>query len=130
MKFKITNDFKEVKQISSKILKCLNKKQLDQTFLFDLKLACEEAIINAIKYGNKSNSNKTVKIDCDITREAVVISVEDEGEGFNYRDLPDPTTDENISKCGGRGLFLIQNIMDKVDFNAKGNKITMTKFLK
>ena len=127
MKFKISSDLKRIKEVSGKILRTLNKRKLDQTFLFDIKLAGEEATINAIKYGNKSQVEKTVSINCDITKEAVVITVEDEGEGFNFRDLPDPTKDENILKAGGRGLFLIRNLMDKVEFNTKGNRIIMTK---
>ena len=130
MRYKISNNFKEIKQVSGKILQYLNKRQLDGSFLFDVKLACEEAMINAIKYGNKSKSDKAVSITSDIREDAIVITVEDEGQGFDFRDLPDPTKDENILKAGGRGLFLIHNAMDKVEFNAKGNKITMTKFFK
>ena len=128
MEFKISNDFKKVKEISQNILQCLNKRQVDESFLFDVKLACEEAMINAIKYGNESKTNKTVRINCDITKEAVVIAVEDEGQGFNYRNLFEPTTEENLLKTKGRGLFIIRNILDKVEFNSKGNKIIMTKF--
>ena len=129
MQFKINNDIKKIKQISNKILECLSSKQLSEDFKFDVRLACEEAIINAIKYGNKSNPNKSVNIDCHISQEAVAISIKDEGEGFDYKNLPDPTEDQNLFKNGGRGLFLIHKIMDKVEFNSKGNRITMTKFL-
>jgi len=128
MEFKLSSDFKKVKEISQKILQCLNKRQADESFLFDVKLACEEAMINAIKYGNKSRADKTVSINCDISKEAVIIAVEDEGEGFNCKDLPDPTREENLLKTRGRGLFIIHNVMDKVEFNSKGNKIIMTKF--
>lgn len=127
MKFRIPNDFKKVKEVSGRILGCLNKKQANESFLFDVRLACEEAMINAIKYGNKSKGDKAVTITCDITKQAVVITVEDEGRGFDYRNLLDPTQDENLLKTGGRGLFLIHHIMDKVEFNSKGNSITMTK---
>jgi len=127
MKFKIGADFKEIKEVSRKILQCLNKRPLSEAFYFDVKLACEEAMVNAIKYGSKSGRDKTVNINCDITEQAVVITVEDEGRGFDYRNLPDPTRDENLIKAGGRGLFLIRNMMDKVEFNSKGNKVTMTK---
>ena len=127
MKFTLTNDFKKIKDISRRILECLNEKQVDDAFLFDVKLACEEAMINAIKYGNKGRTDKIVSISCDIKESAVVIAVCDEGQGFDYRNLPDPTKPENLLKSGDRGLFLIRNIMDKVEFNSKGNKITMTK---
>ncbi|MBN2097401.1 MAG: ATP-binding protein [Candidatus Omnitrophica bacterium] len=130
MEFRINSDLKRIKEASLKILAGLEKKQLDQGFLFDLKLACEEAMINAVKYGNKSNKDKTVSISCDIRDDAVVVSVEDEGNGFDYRALPDPTSGENITKTRGRGIFLIRQLMDKVEFNSPGNRITMTKFFK
>lgn len=128
MKFKISGDFKKVKEVSSKILQCLNEKQVDEAFLFDIKLACEEAMINTIKYGNKFETDKSVNINCDITEETIVITVEDEGQGFDCKNLPDPTRNENLLKAGGRGLFIIRKIMDKVEFNSKGNRITMCKF--
>lgn len=128
MKFSIPSDLSKIKQISTKILRCLNERKVSESFLFDIKLACEEAVINAIKYGNKSSPNKSVSVDCQIGQQSVVIAVSDEGPGFNHVDLPDPTTDENLLKTGGRGLFLIRKIMDKVEFNSQGNRITMTKF--
>lgn len=128
MKFNIPSDLKKIKEVSQQVLQCLNKGQVGESFLFDVKLACEEAMINAIKYGNKSKLEKTVNIECDLTKGAVIITVEDEGYGFDYRNLPNPTQEENILKGGGRGLFLIREKMDKVEFNKKGNKITMTKF--
>lgn len=128
MEFTIPSNFKNIRQVSEKILQRISAKQHGASFLFDIKLACEEAMINAIKYGNKHNANKVVRITCEITKEAVVITVEDEGNGFDYKHLCDPTTDENLLKTGGRGLFLIRNVMDKFKFNAQGNKITMTKY--
>lgn len=130
MKFAIASDIKKVKEASEKILRCLNGRDLSDSFLFDVRLASEEAVINAIKHGNKGEAGKAVKIDCNVKEEAVVITVEDEGEGFDYKNLPDPTREENILKGYGRGLFLIHNAVDKVEFNSPGNKITMTKFFK
>ena len=126
--YRISNNLHKVKEVSRKILNLLDERRLGESFIFDVKLASEEAMINAIKYGNRSSADKSVRIDCDITKEAIVISVEDEGQGFDYRNLPDPTKDENLTKGEGRGLFLIHNVMDKVEFNSQGNRITMTKF--
>ncbi|NQT00097.1 MAG: ATP-binding protein, partial [Candidatus Omnitrophica bacterium] len=85
--------------------------------------------INAIKHGNQCAVDKKVSINWDLTEEAVVITVEDQGPGFDYKNPPDPTTEENLIKGSGRGLFLIRNAMDRVDYNAQGNRVTMTKFL-
>ncbi len=128
MEFSIPSNLSRIREISRRILQCLKEKKLSEHFLFDVKLACEEAIINAIKYGNKSRAEKVVRIKCDITDRSIVIAVQDEGLGFDYKNLPDPTEEKNVSKTGGRGLFIIRNVMDKVEFNSRGNRITMTKF--
>lgn len=128
MKFKIPSDFKNVKEASQKVLQSLNGRELSDSFLLDVRLACEEAVINAIKHGNKTSPGKTVNISCDVKEGAVVITVEDEGRGFDYQNLPNPTEEENVFKGCGRGLFLIHHAMDKVEFNSSGNKITMTKY--
>ncbi|MFC1631766.1 ATP-binding protein [Candidatus Omnitrophota bacterium] len=128
MELKINSDLKKIREVSAKILHCLNGKQLNDSFIFDIRLASEEAVINGIKHGNKLEFEKTVLINCDVTDQAVVVAVEDQGAGFDYKNLADPTQGENLIKGSGRGLFLIQNIMDKVKFNPRGNRITMTKF--
>lgn len=128
MKFEITSDLKKIRQASQRILECLNDRQVDEGFVFDVKLACEEALINAVKHGNQFQADKIVKIDCQLTEASIVIAIEDKGKGFDYKNLPDPTKRENLLKAGKRGLFLIRQAMDKVDFNLQGNKITMTKF--
>jgi serine/threonine-protein kinase RsbW len=128
MRFIISSDFKAVKDVSRQICQDLSKRHLSDEFIFDIKLACEEAMINAIKHGNEHRRNKTVNISYDITDKAVVITVQDQGKGFDYRNLPNPTEPENLIKLVGRGIFLIRNVMDKVKFNVQGNKIIMTKF--
>ncbi|MBN3038170.1 MAG: ATP-binding protein [Candidatus Omnitrophica bacterium] len=128
MELKIPSNVRKVKAASDTILDSLNGKELDDGFLYDIRLACEEAIINAIKYGNKSDDGKEVLINFEVRTDAIVISIEDQGEGFDYANLPDPRHVKNLLRTGGRGLFLIRKVMDEVEFNEKGNKITMTKY--
>jgi len=101
----------------------------DQNIVFNIKLALHEAIINAVKHGNKMKQNLSVKVD--ITKEdgQLTIQVTDQGKGFDFKDIPDPITPENLEKLNGRGIFLIQNAMDKVEFSDQGRSIKMTKFL-
>lgn len=127
MELIISSCNKQVKTVSSKILEVLNGKGVDETFLFDLRLACEKALINAVKHGNKSDPQKTVTVRYEIIPEGVTISIIDQGEGFDYESVPDPRTVKNLLRAGGRGLFLIRKLMDKVEFNDSGNQITMTK---
>ena len=101
----------------------------DKDTLFNIKLALHEAIINAVKHGNKMNPNLPVQVDIKKDEGQVVIQVKDQGDGFDYKNLPDPITPENLEKLNGRGLFLIQNAMDRVEYADGGRIIKMVKFL-
>ncbi len=96
--------------------------------LFNVRLGIVEALRNAIEHGNKFDPNKKVILEMDIDPEKVVISVTDEGQGFDYSHLPDPTRADSIMQERGRGIFLIKICMDEVGFNQKGNQIRMTKY--
>ncbi|MBN2091836.1 ATP-binding protein [candidate division KSB1 bacterium] len=93
-----------------------------------VKVSLLESITNAIEHGNHGNANKKVEIEAQITAEKAIFTIKDQGKGFDYQNLPDPTEPENIIKARGRGIFMIQNLMDEVSFNAKGNVITMIKY--
>lgn len=99
------------------------RNNLSKKYFNRLYLCVSEAIINAIKHGNRNDLNKNViiKISC-LTHEMEVL-IEDEGEGFNRSTLQNPTTTENIRKESGRGIFIIENLTDKIEFNEKGNCI-------
>lgn len=128
--FKIPSDSGHIKKASVKILNSLKKLNLDKDTLFDIRLCLEEAIINAIKYGNKRKKDLSVEISYSISGGRLEVTICDEGKGFDYNSIPDPRSRKNILKQGGRGLFLIRNLMDEVRFNDKGNQIKMIKFLR
>ena len=96
--------------------------------VFAVHLALEEALINAIKHGNKMDAGKDVKIDYSVCPDKVDIIMTDEGEGFNPDSVPDPRCGDNIYRLGGRGLLLIRSYMDMVEFNKKGNTVHMVKY--
>ncbi len=125
----IPSNFSYVKKTSSKILNNLSSLNLDQEALFSIRLSIEEAIINAIRHGNKCDQNLSVTITHSVNGHKLEISVRDEGKGFDYKILPDPTVNKNIERKGGRGIFLIRHLMDKVEFNKAGNEIRMIKYL-
>jgi serine/threonine-protein kinase RsbW len=103
---------------------------VDKNILHDVKLAVEEAIINAMKHGNGLREDLYVFVDLDYDGKKITIAVQDEGAGFNYKKVPDPTADENILKGHGRGVFLIRKLMDEVRFNDSGNRLEMIKYIK
>lgn len=93
----------------------------------NLFVALDEAFVNAVKHGNKFNSEKLVRISVEVSKEEARFTIEDEGEGFNVNEIPDPRDPENLFKTSGRGVLFIYNIMDEVRYNERGNRLTMIK---
>lgn len=93
----------------------------------NLFVALDEAFVNAVKHGNKFDSQKLVRITADVSAEEARFTIEDEGEGFDVKAIPDPTNPENLFKTSGRGVLFIHNIMDEVTYNERGNRLTMIK---
>ena len=126
----IPSSLKNIRNAVDEITGFLRSVKADEAAIFDIRLSLEEALINAIKYGNKQNENLTVDVDFACSGDKAVIAVEDKGEGFDHKQIPDPTDEENLLKARGRGVFLVKHIMDDVSYNKKGNRVSMTKFLK
>lgn len=92
-----------------------------------MKITLTELLVNAILHGNNRDFSKKVTIGHVIAKSKAVISIMDEGEGFNPHGLPDPTLPENLTRDCGRGLFIVRHYVDEVGFNEIGNRITITK---
>jgi serine/threonine-protein kinase RsbW len=93
----------------------------------NLFIALDEAFVNAVKHGNKNDPTKLVRITAELSPQEARFTVEDEGEGFDVEQIPDPRDPANLFKASGRGVLLIYNIMDKVEYNERGNRLTMVK---
>jgi serine/threonine-protein kinase RsbW len=93
--------------------------------MFAMRLALEEAIVNAFRHGNRSDPAKVVFFRCAVDGAEAAFEVEDQGPGFDPRMLPDPTEDENIEIPSGRGVMLIKAYMTDVEFVKPGNKLRM-----
>lgn len=93
----------------------------------NLLVALDEAFVNAVKHGNKNDLTKLVKITAELSPNEAAFTVEDEGEGFDIREIPNPCDPENLFRTSGRGVLLIYNIMDEVEYNAQGNRVKMIK---
>src|SRR5215207_4259847 len=98
--------------------------KLDRSNLF---VALDEAFVNAVKHGNKNDPSKLLKITAELSPKEASFTVEDEGEGFDIREIPDPCDPSNLFRTSGRGVLLIYNIMDEVEYNAQGNRVKMVK---
>jgi serine/threonine-protein kinase RsbW len=95
--------------------------------VFAVRLALEEALVNALKHGHKNDPGKQVAVRYDVTGEHVVAQVEDEGPGFDPGAVPDPLAPENLEKSCGRGLLLMRHYLSWVRYNARGNAVTLCK---
>jgi serine/threonine-protein kinase RsbW len=93
----------------------------------NLFIALDEAFVNAVKHGNHNDPRKLVRITAELSSKEARFTVEDEGDGFNVQEIPDPRDPSNLFKSSGRGVLLIYNIMDEVQYNERGNRLTMVK---
>jgi len=119
----IQSDQSELKKVECFLDDFFVKNNLWKKYFNRLYLCVSEAVVNAIKHGNQNDLNKkvTVKIVC-LANEIEVL-VEDEGDGFERSKLQNPTDQENIKKESGRGIFIIENLTECINFNKKGNCI-------
>ena len=125
----IENDSHLLKDISKELIDDLNEKNVDEDIVFDIHVAFEEALRNAMVHGNESDPGKKVTIETEVDGNSVIITVEDEGSGFKPANLPDPTQDENLLKEGGRGVYLMKHLMDELHYENDGRKVIMIKYL-
>lgn len=95
--------------------------------IFGVRLSVEEALVNAIKHGNRLHPEKQVGVACRVARHKVWIEITDQGAGFDPDALPDPTAPENLECPNGRGVLLMRNFMSRVEYNPTGNRVVMEK---
>jgi serine/threonine-protein kinase RsbW len=95
---------------------------------FEIELATSEALANAIVHGNQEDPDKRVYLSCRCSTDGEVsITVEDEGQGFDVDEVPDPTTPDKRLGKGGRGIYLMKALMDEVCFERRGAVVHMRK---
>ncbi len=102
-----------------------SKLAVDEDNYGNVLIAVTEAVNNAIEHGNGNLSSLIVEVAVGDTTHSFCFSITDEGVGFDYLNLPDPTAPENLLKENGRGIFLMKNLADEVVFNDKGNNVTI-----
>ena len=114
-------------QVLEELLERIGNEGWSSRDIFGIRLALEEAVVNAIKHGNCLDANKQVRVECKSTPEKVWIKVSDQGPGFDPEAVPDCTDDEHIDAPNGRGIMLMRNFMSRVEYNDQGNVVTMEK---
>jgi len=124
--FAIPGTDDQIRQTADSLLDIYRQLGLTDRQVSSLKLALDEAVSNAVHHGHGGDHARTVGIDCEWNPEAVTITVTDQGQGFNWHRMLNPTCKTNLLKDCGRGLYIISAIMSGVSFNETGNQIRMT----
>ncbi len=127
MRFIIPSDLERGREVQEIILRACREAGFDEDAFFAVKLALDEAMTNAIKHGNKLDPTKQVEVKARITPQQAEIEISDQGPGFDRTRVPDPTCEENLDKCSGRGLLLIEAYMSSVSWSEDGRTIRMLK---
>lgn len=101
----------------------------EQSDIFGVHLAAEEAIVNAILHGNQLDRSKMVRVTCEVSPRQVRLQVTDEGPGFKPETVPDCTREDRLDMPGGRGLLLMRSFMTTIEYNDRGNSVLLEKDL-
>ena len=123
----IPSDVLAGRDVMARLLGELESVDWIQEELFGVHLAVEEALVNAIRHGNKEDVSKQVRVLCRVSTERLLIEIEDEGTGFVPEEVPDCTEDENLEVPSGRGIMLMRNFMTRVEYNDQGNRVLLEK---
>ena len=118
-----------IRMIESFIDNAKEKFDLDDDIYGNIMIAVTEAVNNAIKHGNSGNKSKSVYLSLFLDESLIKFVVKDEGTGFNYESLPDPTAPENLEKPGGRGIFLMKHLSDEVEFKDNGTVVELSFYM-
>jgi len=119
----LTSDPKNVSRVEPFVEKLIQRYSIDPELYGNILISLTEAVTNAIKHGNAEDESKKVCIKCEKEANKLAIQVIDEGGGFDHQSLPDPTIPENLLKIGGRGVFLMKQLSDKVNFIDNGSTV-------
>jgi serine/threonine-protein kinase RsbW len=118
-----------IRMIESFIDNAKDRFHLDDDIYGNIMIAVTEAVNNAIKHGNNNNKTKNVYLSLSLQDSLIKFVVKDEGNGFNYENLPDPTSPENLEKPGGRGIFLMKHLSDEVLFKDDGRVVELSFYI-
>lgn len=121
----LSSNFEEVERLEHYIDELQEWAEFDDEDYSRIMLTLSEAVTNAILHGNKENPEKKVTVIGKLQKSTLVITVKDEGEGFEPDSIPDPLKEENLLNIGGRGVYLIEEYADELKFEENGTKLEM-----
>jgi serine/threonine-protein kinase RsbW len=118
-----------IRIIESFIDNAKEKYHLDDDMYGNIMIAVTEAVNNAIKHGNSGDQSKNVSLSLNLKDSLLKFIIKDEGRGFDFQNLPDPTEPENLQKIGGRGIFLMKHLSDEVEFKEEGRVVELSFYM-
>jgi serine/threonine-protein kinase RsbW len=125
VKIQIPSLIENIRVIESFIDNSKEEFEFEDDVYGNIMVAVTESVNNAIRHGNKFDKEKIVYLTLQVENNQLLFEVEDEGPGFDYDSLPDPTAPENLESPGGRGIFLMRNLCDEVNFLDNGKKVQL-----
>ena len=125
MRFTLSSDFAAASDVQQKVMAEVDRLGYCAAARFAINLSLEEAIINAIKHGNRFDLTKKIFVEVEINALRTRITIEDQGTGFDRTSVPDPRSEENLERCSGRGILLIEAYMNQVKWANHGRRVTM-----
>lgn len=129
IKIQIPSLTENIRIVESFIDNAKEKFNFNDDIYGNIMIAVTESVNNAIVHGNASDKSKNVSLSLELDENSLKFTIEDQGVGFNYNDLTDPTAPENLEKIGGRGIFLMKNLCDEVSFHDEGKKVELSFYL-
>jgi len=123
----IPSDYAAVKALQTRVETLLMELEYGSRDRFSVRLALEEALVNAIKHGHHDHHEESIRVSVLVNEDVIRLEIEDHGTGFAPDAIPSPIKDENLTKSNGRGLMLLKSFMDSVDYNEVGNRLQMEK---
>lgn len=129
IKIVIPSITENIRIIESFIDNAKDKFNLDDDIYGNIMIAVTESVNNAIMHGNKNDRTKNVTLSLSLNDNVINFRVIDEGLGFDFQNLPDPTSPENIDKPSGRGIFLMKHLSDEVNFSKNGSTVELSFYM-
>src|SRR5690606_36236599 len=129
IKISIPSLVENIRIIESFIDNAREKFNINDDIYGNIMISVTECVSNAIIHGNKGDKRKVVNIELRFLEDQIRFIIEDQGEGFNFQTLKDPTAPEHINKPGGRGVFIMKHLSDEVEFEDEGRNTILTFYM-
>jgi len=121
----LPSKYESITLLENLIEEVADKYQISEDTFANMMTCLNEAVINAIVHGNKLDPNKTVIINADVEPKRIIWTITDEGAGFDYNNLADPTAPDRLEELTGRGVFILKHLADQCIFNTLGNEVEL-----